>query len=174
MDKLTLPNMINSFSMYSDLEKLVGTTGEVTLPTLTEKTVPVFLHGMIAEVNQPGRGNLEAMNIQVPFQSISDEYFSMLSKGDSINLTLRAEVRARMRLTGLPAPMGWTLFMGGSISEYALGVARQPGAMDNNLTIQLHRIVSLFNGRERLHLDAWNTIYRVNGRNMLIGTHMHT
>ena len=171
---LTLPNMINHYSMYSELEKLVGTTGEVTLPKLTEKMVEVALHGMAGVVSQPGRGNFEALSIQVPFQCLSDEYFDVLSKGDSLALTLRAEVRARMRLTGLPAPMGWTLHTLGSISEMDLGTARSPGATDSSITVQLSRIVSLFNGRERLYLDIWNQIWRVNGKDMLWATHRFT
>ena len=171
---LTLPNMINHYSMYSDIEKLVGTTGEVELPKLTEKKVAVALHGMAGAVDQPGRGNFEPISIKIPFQCLSDEYFDLLSKGEHLALTLRAEVRARLRLTGLPAPMGWTLFTLGSISDMELGTARMPGATDSSVTVQLHRIVSLFNGMERLYLDLWNQIWRVNGKDMLWATHMYT
>ena len=171
---LTLPNMINKYSLYVGVEKLVGTTGEVTLPKLTEKTVDVALHGMAGTVSQPGRGNFEAMSVQIPFQCVSDEYFDVLARGEDISLTLRAEVRARLRLTGLPAPMGWTLHMRGSISESDLGIARTPGATDSSITVQLNRIVSLFYGRERLYLDIWNRIWRNNGKNMLRATDMFT
>jgi len=170
----TLPNMVNGFGLYIDAEKMVGTTGEVKLPELSEQTVEVFLHGMAGKVNKPGVGNFEAMEITIPFQCESDEYFDVLARGQGILLTLRAEVRARGRQAAKPVPMGWRLHITGDISKSDLGTLKKPGETNCSITVQIERIASFFNDRERLILDLFNQIYRVNGRDMLLMTRLLT
>src|SRR5690554_6221578 len=84
-----LPEKVVNFNVYSEGEKLVGVTGEVTLPNLEAMTETINGAGIAGEIESPTPGHFGSIIIEIPFRIIYDKSFRlMVPEGQTI--TLRA------------------------------------------------------------------------------------
>lgn len=161
-----VPDKINNFNVYDEGNVLVGVSGEITLPNLESMSETISGAGIAGEIDMPTPGHFGAISIEIPFRTLYDQSFSLLSPRGRI-ITLRASqsswsstegklVNKGLKITLKTIPKGLDL---GTI-----GVGKPTGST-NSLEV-LYIKVEL-DGKTLLELDKLNYIFVVNGEDIL-------
>ena len=99
-DALMYPEVINNFNVYDDGDKMQGTSGEVTLPTLSAITTEISGGGVLGAYNTSIPGAFQSTQMDIPFRMVGEEYFAMSIANRQMNLTLRSSIQNVNRETG--------------------------------------------------------------------------
>ena len=165
---LIFPEVINNFRVYNDASKLMGTTGEITLADFQAITATISGAGILGEYNTSVIGMFQSMQQEIPFRMIDEDYFRMLNTGEQSKIVLRSSVQQRNRETG------------GTLSTKALRIvfrghptAAKPGTvkigemMNASITLELTYVLIELDGKVMIELDKLNSVYKVNGKDLL-------
>ena len=79
VDSSMIPAKINNFNAYLNGNKMIGVTGEVTLPTPKMKTSTLDGAGLGGDIDDPTIGQWESMEQEMPLNLIHSSFASMLS-----------------------------------------------------------------------------------------------
>jgi P2 family phage contractile tail tube protein len=163
-----LPEKVVNFNVYSEGEKLVGVTGEVTLPNLEAMTETISGAGIAGEIESPTPGHFGSITIEIPFRIIYDKSFRlMVPEGQTI--TLRAAQQSYDVAGGTINYRGLKIslkVMPKNLNLGTLGVGT-PTETTNALEVLYMKIDE--NDKTLLELDKINFIYVVNGVDVLKG-----
>ncbi len=165
---LIFPEVINNFRVYNDASKLMGTTGEITLADFQAITATISGAGILGEYNTSVIGMFQSMQQEIPFRMIDEDYFRMLNTGEQSKIVLRSSVQQRNRETG------------GTFSTKAMRIvfrghptAAKPGTvkigemMNASITLELTYVLIELDGKVMIELDKLNSVYKVNGKDLL-------
>ncbi len=165
---LIFPEVINNFRVYNDASKLMGTTGEITLADFQAITATISGAGILGEYNTSVIGMFQSMQQEIPFRMIDEDYFRMLNTGEQSKIVLRSSVQQRNRETG------------GTLSTKAMRIvfrghptAAKPGTdkigemMNASITLELTYVLIELDGKVMIELDKLNSVYKVNGKDLL-------
>ncbi len=167
-DMLLFPEAINNFNVYNSGNKIMGVTGEVSLATLTAMTTTISGAGLLGEYNAAVVGMFQSITQEIPFRIINKEYFSLVSMADQSELTLRASVQNVDKSTGgARSTEGMRVVFRGRPTAFNLGTVKQGDMMNASVTLELTYILVEIGGKTLLELDKLNSVYRVNGKDLL-------
>ena len=169
-----IPEVINDFNLYLSGGKLGGTTGEVSLPDFEPITSTTSGNGILGEYEAIVLGHFGSMEQEIPFRCINEDYFKMVSPSKSIELTLRGAIQQSERDTMSEGEVGMRVVMSGRPKTFAIGTVKQREGMDSKITPELTRIIVELDGKERVALDKFNSVYRINGVDILAKTRQLT
>ena len=61
LDTNLTPEIVNSFNVYIDGVKAIGTAPEITLPQITSETIDVSGSGILGKISAPNIGQFESI-----------------------------------------------------------------------------------------------------------------
>ena len=162
-----IPEIINDFNMYLTGNKLIGLTGEVTLPDFEGITETISGPGILGEIETVVTGRYGSMEQEIPFRIVNKDLCKMINPGTPVDLTLRGSQQYTVASTGAVDYMGMRIVFRGRCKKISLGTVKQGGAMDSAVTLELTYILIEIDGEKKIELDKLNGIFRVNGIDLL-------
>lgn len=159
-----IPEKVHSANVYTGGNKLLGTTGELTLPTLEAMTETISGYGILGEYESPTPGHFGSMEQEIEFRIFDDGVFALM--GDSVDLTLRAAQMSR-DTTGATETTGVKIVMRGMLKSFGDGTIKSTSPIGTKIKIELLYYKLVVDGKDRVELDKLNGIYKLNGKDQL-------
>jgi P2 family phage contractile tail tube protein len=161
-----IPEKVVNYNAYNEGQKLVGVTGEVTLPNLEAMSESISGAGIAGEFDSPTPGHFGSITMEIPFRVMYDQSFKLsIPRGQII--TLRASQQAYDVSGGIIEHRGLKItlkVLPKGINLGTLGVGR-PTETTNTLEVLYIKIEE--NRLILLELDKLNFIYIVDGFDVL-------
>ena len=158
---IVFPEVINNFRVYNDANRVVGTTAEFSIAELQAMTAAVSGAGILGEYNTSVVGMFQDMSQEIPFRMIDKDFFGMLNTGEQSKIVLRSSVQQRNRETG------GTLVSRGHPTSAKFGTVKIGDLMNASITLSLTYLLAEIDGKTMLELDKLNSVYKVNGVDLL-------
>lgn len=162
-----IPALINDFNLYYRGNKLIGNTGEVTLPNLEAMTATVAGGGVLGEVDMPVIGRFGSITMEIPFRAVGDEMYELADPTQSVELTLRGSIQTQDPGSLDVDSYGMRIIIRGLPKALNNGNANKGNPMDSSVTIELSYYKVEVDGKERVELDKINYVYKINGKDKL-------
>ena len=161
-----IPEKVVNFNVYDEGEKLVGVSGEVTLPNLEAMTETISGAGIAGEYESPTPGHFGSITTEIPFRTLYDSSFKLMVPGGR-TITLRASQQSYDVAGGEIQHRGLKIVLkvmpkGLDLGKLAVG---SPTDTKNSLEVLYIKIVE--NNKTLLELDKQNFKYIVNGVDIL-------
>lgn len=163
-----VPEKINDANAYLDGDKMIGCGASFDLPEITSKTSTTSGMGIGGEIESPTIGQFESMEQEVSFNTLYSSAVDMLNPLNTVNLTFRAAQQVYDK-TGGYAFKGLVVTERGRVKTFKPGKIEKGEAMDASVTIELTAITVTVDGTEVIAIDKLNSIYRVNGVDVMAG-----
>ena len=151
-----IPSKINMFNVYKDGNTLAGLSGEVTLPDF--EAISETISGTI--------GHFGSQEIEIPFRNITNDTFTLMNPGDEVNLTLRGSIQVNTNGGGVDY-VGMRVIFRGKCKSFTGGTVKQGAAMASAIKLELTYIRIDLNGEAKVELDKLNSVYKLNGVDIL-------
>jgi len=165
---IVFPEVINNFNVYNDANRVVGTTGEISLVSLQAMTAAISGAGILGEYNTAVTGMFQSLSQEIPFRMIDEDFFGMLNTGEQSRVTLRSSVQQRNRETGgTLSTQAMRIVFGGHPTGANLGSVKKGEMMNASITMELTYILIEIGGVTMFELDKLNSIYVVDGKDLL-------
>ncbi len=164
---LRIPDKIQNFNVYTDGEKLIGVSGEVTLPEISAMTETVSGAGMLGEYVTPALGHFSDMELEIPFISYCKPMFDLADFSSDHNLTLRGALQERNPSTGALEAVGIRINVRGNVTGYTMGSLKAATGAAPSVKLSLTYYLIVYDDEEVFELDKVNGIYKVNGKDIL-------
>lgn len=165
---IVFPEVINNFNVYNDANRVVGTTGEIKLPSLQAMTAAISGAGILGEYNTAVVGMFQSISQEIPFRMIDKDYFGMLNTGEQSKLVLRSSVQQRNRETGgTLSTQAMRVVFRGHPTGSDMGTVKIGDLMNASITMEVTYLLIEMGGVTMLELDKLNSIYKVNGKDLL-------
>lgn len=162
-----IPELIHDFNMYNSGNKIIGMTGEVALPEFEAMTETISGPGILGEIETGIPGRFGSMEQEIPFRVIDEDYFKLIDTSKPVELTLRGAIQYTVATTGAIDHMGMRVVVRGRPKKISIGTVKQGGAMDSKIALELSYILIEMDGKKRVELDKMNSVFKINGKDML-------
>lgn len=165
---MEFPEVINNFRVYNDANRVMGTTAEVNIAELQAMTAAVSGAGILGEYNTSVVGMFQSMSQEVPFRMIDRDFFTMLNTGEQSKIVLRSSVQQKNRATGGTLSTAAMRFVfQGHPTAAKFGTVKIGDLMNASITLEVTYILVEIDGKTMLELDKLNSVYKVNGKDLL-------
>ena len=165
-NKALLPQKIIAYNAYTFGNKLIGITGEVELPELEFMSDTISGAGIGGEVDIPVPGIVSAMEMEVPFTSLTGNMLDIFKKDDVSEVTLRgseqSEDTSSMKLYKIPVKIS----MRGLVKKIKTGKTAPGASMESSITLALQYIKIDVDGTTQLEFDPLNMVC-INGEDIM-------
>lgn len=165
MDNSVIPSKINMFNLYNG-SKNVGITGEVQLPDIEMMSEELKGSGILGSIDDPAIGQFNSLYIDIPFQVTNDCYFDLSNPLLSIPLTLRGSVQVTDR-DGNVKFKGMRIVMRGKQKKLTPGTVKLAAGMESKVGLELTYYMVEYDGKKRIEIDKLNSVFRLNGVDVL-------
>ena len=153
LDTNLTPEIVNSFNVYIDGVKAIGTAPEITLPQITSETIDVSGSGILGKISAPNIGQFESIEQEISFNLVYSSFVNVLSPKRQVNLTFRVAQQAVDKSLG--------------VKEFTPGKIKAGEGMEAKVKLELTYLMIENDGEEIIAIDKLNGIYRVQGEDML-------
>lgn len=166
---MTYPTVINNFNVYDGdaTNQIVGTTGEITLPTLEAKTSTISGAGILGEIEEAVIGQFGSIKMDIPFRTISTDMFNLMRTDIQTGVTLRGCVQGFDTETAQATATQMKVVVKGKVISANPGKVKAGEQMDSSISLELTYIKIEYDNKVGLELDKLNSVYVVNGEDML-------
>lgn len=165
---IVFPEVINNFNVYNDANRVVGTTDEIKLPELKAITATISGAGILGSYVTSIIGMFDSIQTKLPFRMIDEEFFNMLNTGEQSKIVLRSSVQQRNRETGgTLSTAAMRLVFRGHPTEADPGTVKIGEMMNASIALEVTYILVELDGKTKLELDKLNSVYKVNGKDLL-------
>ena len=161
-----IPAVISGFNVYRAGNRLVGVSGDVTLPDFEFSTATISGAGLGGEIDVPIRGQFPSATLEIPFAVLYDDSFSIMQLNGE-QLTLRGDVQQFNPSTGALEEVSMRIIVGGIPKGIKLGKLSNSGTMDGSNSIEVIYLKIEMGGAEKLEIDKLNYVFKVNGTDLL-------
>lgn len=161
-----IPEKIADFNVYKKGTKLIGVTAEVSLPELTQNSETISGPGILGEIDAPSIGQFGSLEQTIPFRVLYDDAFSLANPTEGIDLTLRGSIQL-LDGEGNIKFIGMRVVMRGTQKGINLGSVSAGAAMGSEVTLELTYLLVEIDKQNRLELDKINSVYKINGVDVL-------
>lgn len=160
-----IPTQIKDFNVYNDADKLIGVTGEVKLPDFDAITDKISGAGILGEIEDPSVGQYGSQEIEIPFRTMSVEMFKLFTPTKTAKLTLRGAIQVsgndsieyqQLRIVVCGRP-----------KKVTGGTVKAGSAMSSGVTLEVTYFLIEIAGTAVLELDKLNSVFKVNGIDLL-------
>jgi P2 family phage contractile tail tube protein len=163
-----IPEKVINYNAYDDTEKLVGVTGEITLPNLEAMSETISGAGILGEYDSASAGHFGAMAIDITFRTLFEKSFSLLANSGR-PLILRAAQQSYDVASGKVQYRGLKITLKGPPKGLNLGKIGVGAATETTNTMEVLYIKIEEDGKVLLELDKLNYIYILDGEDQLSG-----
>lgn len=169
-NNLLIPDKIGRFNAYKgtadQANKLLGITAEVTLPTFSYMSETLNLAGTAGEIDSPAKGQLQSIEIEIPFSNISEQSMA-IAADDSEPLILRAEQEFINRETHAKVLKGRVITVKGFTKKINFGSLKKGGYGNPSVTKEVTYYKDVVDGVTITEVDKINgSPFTINGVNM--------
>lgn len=169
-----IPEVLNDYNAYLSGNRLVGTTGEVKLPDLEGLTETVKGCGILGEFETVITGRYGDMEQEIVFNMLSEDVFKMIDTTKAVELVLRGSQQYTDRAAGNVDQMGMRVVFRGRAKKLSPGDMKQGKAMNGSVTLGLTYIYIELDGSPKFELDKLNSVFKVNGVDLLAKVRKYT
>lgn len=162
-----IPELINNFNVYRAGNALVGLSGEVSLPDFESLTETISGPGLLGEIETSVIGRYGSLEQEIPFRVLYDDIFTMLDPTKAVDLTLRGSIQVSSGATGAVDYIPMRVVFRGKQKKFKPGKVDQGKAMEGSITLELTYIMIEIDGEKKLELDKLNSVFKVNGVDLL-------
>ena len=162
-----IPESINRFNLYLKGNRLVGVSGEVSLPDLSPMTNTVNGAGIAGDIESASIGMFGSMKQEIPFRMLSKDMLKLYNPLEPIELTLRASEQSSVQGSGMIDFQAMRVVFGGRPTDIKLGNLKQGDQMGSSVTLELSYILIEVDGETMFELDKLNDVFVVNGVDIL-------
>lgn len=162
-----VPEVINNYNVYHNGNVLVGVSGAVTLPTLDAITEEVRGAGILGTYETSIVGMYGSMTQEVPFRILDEDIFDLMSPSELVDLTFRASAQSTVKATGAVDYKGMRVVERGRLKSFTPGKFENGKQMDASVTLELLYILIEVDGKTKLEYDKLNSVFVVNGKDLL-------
>ena len=157
---------INMYNVYHNGSKLIGMNEEVKLPDFEPMTGTIAGPGIAGEIDEPIIGLFGSAEVEIPFSSMHDEIISIMNPGSAVDLTLRASTQIRDN-SGNATFEGVRIVLRGLFKGLTSGSLKQGEGTKSSVKFEVTYVMYEVNGVNKLEIDKWNQVYKVNGYDCL-------
>lgn len=161
-----IPSKINMFNLYRDTNVLSGITEEVTLPDFEAMSETISGPGILGEIDDPTIGHFGSQEMEIPFRAYNEDAFSMMNPGNNVNITLRGSIQVTTSGGGVDY-VGMRVIVRGKCKSFTGGTVKQGAAMSSSVKLELTYIRIDLDGKCKVELDKLNSIFKLNGVDIL-------
>ena len=161
------PSVINQFNVYNAGNRLIGLTGEVSLPEINSKTTTVNGAGILGDIEEPVIGQMESMKITIPFLTITKGYFELCDQLNAVSLTLRGGIQTMDTETAAAKMQQMRVVVRGKMASFTPGKVKGAEQMGSSVTLELLYFMVELEDEKMVEVDKLNSIFAVNGKDML-------
>jgi hypothetical protein len=162
-----VPEVINNFNVYNNGNVLVGVSGSVTLPSFDAITEEVSGAGILGTYDTSIPGMYGSMTQEVPFRILDQDIFSLMNPSELVDLTFRASAQSTVKSTGALDYHGMRIVERGRLKSFTPGKYELGKKMDASVTLELLYILIEIDGNTMLEYDKLNSVFVVNGKDLL-------
>ncbi len=165
---MNFPEVINLFNVYDGGNRLQGVTGEVTLTQLQAITAEVSGAGIMGTYNTAVVGMFQSLSQEIPFRMVNKEFFNLMNASQQAELVLRTSIQNVNKDTGgTLSSSGMRMVLRGRPTSANFGTLKQADLMNASVTLELTYILIEIGGETMLELDKLNSVYKVNGKDLM-------
>lgn len=157
---------VNLYNVYNAGRKLIGIDEEVSLPDFEPMTETLAGPGISGEIEEPIVGLFGSSEVEIPFSSIHDELFSVMTPGSAVDITLRASTQIKENDGGTSFE-GVRVVLRGLFKGLTSGSMKQGAGTKSKIKFEVTYCLYEVNGNTKLEIDKWNQVYRVNGYDVM-------
>ena len=147
LDTNLTPEIVNSFNVYIDGVKAIGTAPEITLPQITSETIDVSGSGILGKISTPNIGQFESIEQEVSFNLVYSSFVNVLSPKRQVNLTFRVAQQAVDKSLGY-AYKGLRIVEIGRVKEFTPGKIKAGEGMEAKVKLELTYLMIENDGEE--------------------------
>ncbi len=162
-----LPTVTNTYNVYNKGNALIGLSDEITLPDFSAVTEEMSGSGLLGKIQEAVMGHFDSQEMEIPFLNLDNDIFSFADPLEVIDLNLRASQQQLNKKAGTAGYRGIRIAVRGKLKSFKPGVLKQGGKMGSSITLELHYILIEIDGEVKLELDKLNSVYRVNGKDIM-------
>ncbi len=162
-----VPEVINNFNAYHNGNVLVGVSGAVTLPNFDAITQEVSGAGILGTYDTSIVGMYSSMTQEVPFRILDEDIFTLMNPSELVDLTFRASAQSTVKATGAVDYKGMRIVERGRLKSFTPGKLELGKQMDASVTLELLYILVEIDGEIKLEYDKLNSVFVVNGNDLL-------
>lgn len=162
-----IPEIINNYNVYNNGNVLVGVSGSVTLPSFDAITEEVRGAGILGTYETSVAGHYSSMTQEVPFRLLDKDIFSLMNPSELVDLTFRASAQSTVKATGAVDYKGMRIVERGRLKSFKPGNYELGKQMDASVTLELLYILIEIDGKTMLEYDKLNSVFVVNGKDLL-------
>lgn len=160
-----IPDKINNFNVYDGKTKLIGISSEVSLPDFDPLTETLNVAGMAGEIESDVIGSYGSMKIEIPFENLSEDFFTFAQSTNPIVLRGSQEVFNTQSQAKKTIPVVVTIK--GRTMAIKPGVLKKGGKGQPSITKEITYIKITMNGSTQVELDKLNNICIMGGVDLL-------
>lgn len=161
-----IPVRIANFNAYSADNRLIGVTGEITLPNLEEMTETVSGAGIYGEIDVATPGHFGSLNFEIPFRTLTEQAFALL-RHDGKALTLRGASQFLDEKSGATEMRQLKIVLKGPAKGLDLGKLGVSQGTETKVTLEAWYIKIVMGDKVLLELDKLNAVYILDGKDMV-------
>lgn len=162
-----IPEIINDFNLYNQNNKIVGITGEVSIPDLEGMTETISGTGILGEYDAVAIGRFGAIEQEIPFRCIDPDFFDLIDPSEPVLLTLRGSVQYTVKATGSADYIGMRIILQGKVKNVSIGTIKQGGPTDSTITLECFYYYVELDNKPKFELHKLNGVYKINGKDLL-------
>jgi hypothetical protein len=167
MSGYNLPTVTNTYNVYKKGNAMIGLSDEITIPDFEAITEEMSGSGLLGKIQEAVMGHFGSQNMEIPFLNLDDDIFSFADPLEVIDLNLRAAQQQLKKDKGTAGYRGLRIAVRGKMISFKPGVLKQGGRMNASVKLELHYILIEIDGETKLELDKLNSVYRVNGKDIM-------
>ncbi len=164
---VNVPEVINNFNVYNKGNLLVGVTGSIQLPSFDAITEEVGGAGILGTYETSIPGFYSSMSQEVPFRILDTDIFSIMDPGELVDLTFRGSEQHTVKGTGALEYKNMRIVERGRLKNFSPGTLELGKQMGASVTLELLYIMIEIQGRTKLEYDKLNSVFVVNGKDLL-------
>ena len=165
---MIIPEVINNYNIYDDkARKMIGISGEVELPELEAITDTVEAAGILGEVEDPVTGQFASAKIKIPFSNLYEDIFNLMDTTNHPQLTLRGSMQVMNSATGGTDYVPVKIVVRGKATTSSLGKFVKGKKGEPEIELEILYLKVMINNKTTLELDKLNSVFAVNGKDML-------
>lgn len=162
-----IPDKINDFNVYENGTSLIGIGEEVSLPDIEMMSESVIVPG--GEVDSPTIGQFASSQVEIPFRSLTEDIFRLMNPLKAVDITLRAS-QQEMDGNGDIVFKGIRAVFRGRPKTLAPGSVKKGSGTSTTLTIEWTYYLLELDGKKMVEIDKLNSVFRVNGIDIMAKT----
>ena len=161
------PSVVNQFNAYNSGNRIIGQTGEVTLPEINSKTTTVSGAGILGDIEEPVIGQIGSLKITIPFVTIAKDYFALCDQLNAVDLTLRGAIQCMDTETAQAKIQQMRIVVRGKMASFTPGKVKGAEQMGSSVTLELLYFMVELDNEKMVEVDKLNNVFIVDGKDML-------